>query len=247
MIRFNANLYRIAMLCSSTEATRYYLAGAYIEPHAIKGVTLTATDGHKLVTVYDENGFADESAIIKLTPDAMKACKPGRYERRDVVIASESHDATANVTVVVPDRDENTNALLGTETLEDTPVAFSKGCKIDGTFPDYRRVFPSEVKPLDAMASPSFSTLVTATMTSIANELSAHYTKSKGGVARYNSVSAGGPSLVTFPPAFNAVAVAMPMRSICEAARPSWFDAKPAAPSLAPAATAALETESVLS
>lgn len=226
MIRFNANLYRIAMICSSGEESRYYLQGAYAEPHPVKGVTLTATDGHKLVSIYDENGFADESAIVKLTPEAMKACK-AKNEQRNVVIATGSKDATIVTTIEYPARDETTNAILPNQmVVEDTPAAFSKDCKIDGTFPDYRRVFPQAIKPLDAMASPSFSTLVTAAMTSLALELALHYGEKKSefrGVARYNSADAGGPSLVTFPPEFRAIAVAMPMRSICDTKAPEWF------------------------
>lgn len=226
MIRFNANLYRIAMLCSSNEETRHYLQGAYAEPHPVKGVTLVATDGHKLVAIYDENGFADESAIVKLNPAALKACKPGRDERRDVVIYTGSADAIVMMTECDREGVDTKGNKTGAEILTDTPIAFSKDCKVDGTFPDYHRVFPSEIKKLDAMASPSFSTLVTASMTEIALQLALHYGEKKSefrGVARYNSSNAGGPSLVTFPPTFNAVAVAMPMRSICEATAPAWF------------------------
>lgn len=229
MLRFNANLYRIAMLCSSVEETRFYLQGAFIEPHAVKGVTLTATDGHKAVSIYDENGFADESAIIKLNPAALKACKPGRDERRDVVICTNSADAVVNITTADREGISTSGQKTGAEILTDTPVAFSKGCKVDGTFPDYRRVFPQAIKPLDAMASPSFSTLVTATITDIALQLALHYGERKSafrGMARYISADAGGVSLVTFPPEFNAIAVAMPIRSLCEAKAPTWFAGK---------------------
>jgi hypothetical protein len=219
MIRFNANLYRIAMLCSSNEETRYYLQGAYVEPHAVKGVTLVATDGNKLVAIYDENGFADESAIIKLTPDALKACKPGRYERRDVTIATDSNDATVNVTKVD-----------GTEILADTPVAFSQDCKVDGTFPDYRRVIPASVFFTKDSSSPGLSTIVLNSLSAIASELGKHYGTSKG-VLRINADCDNGPALITFPPTFNAFAVAMPMRTDCETIAPEWFTGKAAAPS----------------
>ena len=40
----------------STEQTRYYLCGVFIEP-ADEGVTMTATDGHRLVTCHDPQFF----------------------------------------------------------------------------------------------------------------------------------------------------------------------------------------------
>lgn len=213
MIRFNANLYRIAMLCSSNEETRYYLQGAFVEPHAVKGVTLTATDGHKAITIYDESGFADEKAIIKLTPAALKACKPGRGERRDVVIAGA--DAVVNVTTV--------EMVEDVETVTDEPVAFSKDCKVDGTYPDYRRIYPSAIEFNVGSSSPAFGTLVMSTLNTVAVELAKHYGNT--GVLRVNASSTNSPALVTFPPAWGAIAVAMPMRALCEDKVPSWFRA----------------------
>jgi DNA polymerase III sliding clamp (beta) subunit (PCNA family) len=228
MIRFNANLYRIAMLCSSQEETRYYLQGAFIERHPVKGVTMTATDGHKLVVVYDETGFADESAIIKLTPEALKACKPGRDERRDVVISTRSADAWINITTCDKEGISTSGKPTGNDILTDTPVTFSKDCKIDGTFPDYRRVFPSPIEFDKTSSSPSFSALVLSTLNTIAVELHKHYSPGRvkgAGTLRINASSTNSPALVTFAPEFNAVAVAMPMRAILEDKQPEWFRA----------------------
>jgi hypothetical protein len=60
-------LYKAALVAASDEETRFYLCGVFIEPHwSGTGVTLTATNGHVLVHIHDENGTADESAIVKL-------------------------------------------------------------------------------------------------------------------------------------------------------------------------------------
>lgn len=233
MIRFNANLYRIAMLSSSKEEASYYLQGAFVEPHAVKGVTMIATDGHKLVAVYDEDGFADESAIVKLTSDALKACK-SKNERRDVVIATGSSDAVVNISSTEQDRDPNTNALIPNSfTTTDTPVAFSKACKIEGTFPDYRRVLPQPVNFTADSAAPSFAAPVLDLLCTVATELAAHYGSSRDafkGALRVNGCETDAPVLVTFPPGHNAFAVAMPMRTKCEAVAPDWFNAAAPAP-----------------
>lgn len=64
MLRFSVELYKAAMLAASTEETRYYLNGVFVEPCVYGGVTLTATDGHVLVCIRDLDGSADESAIV---------------------------------------------------------------------------------------------------------------------------------------------------------------------------------------
>lgn len=235
MIRFNANLYRIAMLASSKEETRYYLNGAFIEPHPVKGVTLVTTDGRKLLAIYDENGAADESAIVRLTPEAMKACKPGKGERRDITIATGSASATVNVTTEAQEGIDEKGRPCGAVVLTDTPVAISANCKIDGTFPDYRRVLPPPAV-FDAKSfAPAFSPLVVDTFCKVSTELAEHYGAS---VAPFRmNANSEGPTLVTFPPNFNAFGVALPMRSACEAVAPAWFgDARHVPAALAEAA-----------
>lgn len=230
MIRFNANLFRIAMICASTEETRYYLNGVNVEPHAVKGVTLTATDGHKAVSLYDPDGFADESAIVRLTKEALKACKPGRNERRDVVIYTRSNDAVVNITTVDREGRDTKGQPTGAEVITDVPVAFSKDCKVDGSYPDYRRVFPSKIEYSEGSSAAAFSSIVLDGLNTVAAELGKHYDPRARfpGVMRINSSDASAPALITFPPTYNAIAVAMPMPATCETAQPAWFTAVPA-------------------
>lgn len=225
MIRFNANLFRIAMICASNEEARYYLNGVHVEPHAVKGVTLTATDGHKAISLHDENGFADETATVRLTKEALKACKPGRNERRDVVIYTASNDATVNITTVDREGRDTKGQPTGAEVITDVPVAFSKDCKIDGTYPDYRRVFPQGCTFSDKSSAAAFATPVIDGLNAVSLELAKHYGQ-RSGVMRINASDADSAALITFPTAFNAVAVAMPMRrATCETAQPAWFTA----------------------
>ena len=75
IIRVNANLFRLAQMTVSTEETRYYLNGIFIQPHAVQGVLLVSTDGHRMTVIHDETGHADQSAIVRLSPEALKLCK----------------------------------------------------------------------------------------------------------------------------------------------------------------------------
>lgn len=239
MLRFNANLFRIAFSCASGEETRYYLKGVYVEPHAQGGVTLTATDGHRLLCVRDETGFADESAIIALG-DALKHCKPKRGERRDVVIATGSKDAAVVNTIEYPARDEKTNAVIPNEmVVEDSPLAMAYGVRVDGSFPDYRRVVPSAFSDKGA---PGFAGNYLAAFGDVATEIAVH-TGQKA--SRHSTDCAspvrilcadderpeGSPALILFPRFENAFGVLMPVRIATDAPIdvPAWFRF-PAAP-----------------
>lgn len=129
MFNVNADMFRAAALFVSSEQTRYYLAGVHIAPHAVAGVTLTATDGHRLLCVHDESGVCDqpEGLIVRADPVAMrKAAKRGRDETEPRRFMSESNDSPAWVTHA-----------------DGEQVAFFKDWRVDGSFPDWRRVMPS--------------------------------------------------------------------------------------------------------
>lgn len=216
MIRCNANLFRIATACQSKEETRYYLCGVLVEPHHTKGVQLVATDGHRMLVIHDENGFADESAIISLGADGLKHCKQKRGMRRDVVIETGAADAT------ISDVFDNKDG-----TLESTPVAVAFKVRIDGTFPAYRKVLP-DTFPADGM--PSFAGVYLASMGNIGVELAQHFTdwtprdsgphRKDGLIARGD---ANGPALVTWPSFDKAFGILMPIRHESNASVPDWF------------------------
>lgn len=227
MIRFNANLFRIAMLSASNEASRYYLRGVYVEPHATKGVTLITTDGHRMLIIHDENGQADESAIISLSPEALKLCKPKRNERRDVRIWTGEKDATICETVAGKEH--------GNETLTDTPLGVSYGCRVDGSYPDYRRVVP---KAFSENAAPSFAGKYLGSMGAIALDLAEHFhqwkpAKDASQRDRRDGVRVlaedcerpnGAPALIQFVSIPQAFGILMPIAvKDTDTSLPSWF------------------------
>lgn len=241
MIRFNANLFRIAFLCASKEETRYYLQGVYVEPHHKKGVTLTTTNGHKLISIHDESGFADECAIINLG-DSIKLCKPKRGERRDVIVYTGGQDAAIVSTTSFIERDK-------TETLTDTPIGMAYKVKIDGCFPGYRRVIP---RSFNNCMAPAFASQFIAELSLVGAELAAHFhdfnAKTHVGNDRKDAmqISAGAdddrpqgsPALFHWPLMPQAVAILMPVAHKGNVATlPAWFSRSPVAAK--PAAQAA--------
>lgn len=211
MIRINANLFRIAYACVSTEDTRYYLGGVFIEPHAKGGVLLVATDGHRMVCIHDETGRADESAIIKLQKDALKHCKPIRGDRRELVLEADSQ--TATIRQVFGPADEP----------EYKPLATAFDVRIDGTFPDYRRVVPTKFKGEEV---PAFNGQLLGSFGDIGAALADSRTCPPMLVSAEDHSS---PALVLWPSCPMAFGVIMPMRAATyDLALPAWFADKPA-------------------
>jgi hypothetical protein len=120
MIQINANLFARVAVAQSTEAGRYYLQGVCIQPHPRgEGVTLTATDGHCLLTAHDPK--ADPATlpagglIVSLGKDGLKAARKGQT----VTIDPAAGDASVD------------NAWRSASTTI-----------VDGAFPDWRRILP---------------------------------------------------------------------------------------------------------
>lgn len=228
MIRCNANLFRIAFACSSSEETRYYLKGVYIHPHATRGVVMVTTDGHRMLVIHDEAGHADESAVINLG-DALKACKPKR-DTRILSIATGAKDA---------------DILAGADAENLAPVAKAFNVRIDGTFPDYERFIPSEFTD---KASPTFAGRYLSAFGSIASDLTQHIgasvSRHDSGTNTPNAVRIlagagkdpeGNPALVLFPDAPFAFGILMPVRDrLASIALPTWFRKPVKAPAIAP-------------
>lgn len=118
---------------------RYYLNGFHVKPHPEKGVILTASNGHCLVTIHDKNGFADGNYIFPISKGLLAASKLKRLcglEISNVLIV----DGVAMVTAISELDDvnsvndvENRNLVSYLEFI--TPI--------DGKYPNVGRFFKS--------------------------------------------------------------------------------------------------------
>jgi DNA polymerase III sliding clamp (beta) subunit (PCNA family) len=128
-----------ATLCASYQDVRYYLNGVLIEPHEERGITLTATNGHKLVSIHDEDGAltnGDSFILAASTRDAfIKAARTKSGRGKPVHITAAPDDANYGV-LVLEHGDTRYRAL-----------------KVDGTFPNWRTVMQG---PTDKGASATF-------------------------------------------------------------------------------------------
>jgi len=112
-------------LAASTEETRYWLKGVYVEVTATT-VTYTATNGHILLSRREDSLEPNTLTGSWIIPsDFIKAAKPGRGTDY------------ATMTTVPGPNDSKMLAFTGTITGMAAPI--------DGTFPDYRRIIPATV------------------------------------------------------------------------------------------------------
>lgn len=203
MIEVNGNLFRAVMAFASTEETRYYLNGVYIEPHET-GALLVATDGHRLVCVHDVDAKCDKAAIVKLPPVMLAALAPEKIVIQDEGDEEECGGDTQSTYAEGPARsltiDADGIATVGKE-LRSAHSVF-----IDGKYPDWRKV----VNAIDLVESAGpfqmFNCEYLATFAKMARLLSEG---NNSQVMFVPGKHAEGPMLVLFPVAANAFAVVM--------------------------------------
>lgn len=126
----------------SRETHRFYLNGVNIEKHPTKkGVVITATDGHRLASMYDEDGRINgaASAIIAVNQDMARAL---RHKK-----ANEFHQRGNVSHVLYGSNTEDINI----DEIGDAHLYTAYNKPIEGTFPDWRRVVPKTFGPVKSM------------------------------------------------------------------------------------------------
>lgn len=114
MIEYNAKKLAAVAFAMSTEKSRYYLCGVYFN-----GQLAVATDGHLMTVAHDDKQDNIEG-IYPISKKAHTAMQNQKAER-----------------VVIQD------AILTVYDDQDVALHMEPCAHIDGTFPDWRRVCPS--------------------------------------------------------------------------------------------------------
>lgn len=203
MISVDANLFRIAAFTVSTEETRYYLHGVYIEPHPVKGVIMTATNGRVLTTIHDESGDMGgcSPAIVRTPGKVLAECKAKKTKK--------TKQTTTEPRLLV-----DPSADLATVQVDGEEKARAYRVIVDGTFPDWRRVHPSQAKDR-AGADAAFSHLVMRVLVDTAAALESPMIMS--------NVDANDVTLVNFPGRPHVSCLATPFRADTTPRRPYWL------------------------
>lgn len=175
---------KAAMVCTSSEETRYYLRGVSIEPEGA-GVAIVSTDGHRLFAARYEPArdaatvFPAEKFIIP--SETIKKALVG-YKAETITL-----------------RRDGDVWFLGDMTFQ----------PIDGVFPEWRRVFPSEETLRDALGTVAqFNPAYMADMGKVAKALA----PGKHTMTPQIHHCGQNPAFVTFPGRDDLFCLVMPMR-----------------------------------
>ena len=151
-VKFNREYLPMLAAFMAVSDTRYYLNGFHVKPHPDQGVILTATDGHRLVTIHDEEGLADGQYIFPITKKFLAAAKKTKHDENKSVL--DSIQIIGNKAYVLSwgqvdgldffeDKDEESMALV-------SHVEYIS--EIQGRFPDTERLFKGlKLSPVESV------------------------------------------------------------------------------------------------
>lgn len=197
-LSINAEYVRLAQGFCSTEDLRYYLKGVQVEPHPSgKGVLIIATSGLVAGIFYDRTGIADRNYLLELDNPTIAALKIGRGEKKNRILTIKNDRLTVT-------------HQKGHE-LHIKPNAI----EIDGTYPDWRRIIPSEFETYQS--APTIDTLLLKPFTAACKSLC-----DKSGVVMLTSSPDRGPISCRIHHA-DFMGVIMQMRDDVEGATVDWL------------------------
>jgi hypothetical protein len=209
---------RAVLVAVSTEETRYYLNGINLE-FTPNGIVMAATDGHRMIVLRQPYG-----------EHAATAAHASVIVPRDLV---------AKLKVKLRTLDETTLTIAddGKLLFEHAGEMFG-GARMDGTFPDYRRVVPQDLDGKPAQYNPQYLADFAKARQELTGQKADRDGKSSP-IVRYNGES---PAVVDFAwdTGFQAFGVIMPLRTTDRTLYYTWASAPAAAwPDATPAASAA--------
>ena len=140
----DADLFMRVRRAVGTEETRYYLTGVYVEPHPDGGALMVGTEGRAMLVAHDPDGVAPAPTIVKLTlPE-----EPAR-DRADCcdeycALTPVSYSAV-RLNFALPQKGPGIAHFL----RKDDSWRHAIVERIDGRFPDWRKVFdsPKKIEP----------------------------------------------------------------------------------------------------
>ena len=192
-MELDLKLVKAAAICASKEETRYYLKGVAIQASA-KGVFIVATDGHRLAAFKQLQGYDGESFNIIIPLDIIAKIK---LNKKDPFATLKLADGLLNQWSI---------------THDGSTITFSV---IDGTFPDWQRIIPSELNGKTAQ----FNMTYLGDFAKVAKAL----TGSETSVSIAHN--GDGPALLSFGDEVDGLGVLMPFRKSIQVKTPNWVTA----------------------
>jgi hypothetical protein len=150
----SASAVRAAASCMAKCDIRYYLNGVFIEPHT-EGVTITATNGHMLLSIIDRTGYTKAPVICSI-PKHVKKAMPLRHM---------ADDGRAHRLVLIDVPQAKKQALTLTSVTDSSEIVTDLSEHIvDAHFPDWRSVIrsaPDVATPVTGMLNAQYVSALT--------------------------------------------------------------------------------------
>ena len=147
-IRFDRQYLPMLADFMAVKDVRFYLNGFHVKPHPDSGVILTATDGHRLVTIHDKDGQSDGEYILPISKPLLAATKKSNTDG----LPLNSVQFIDNKAFVLHWSDDAEFDFF--ENDDESPmhqVSYVEYItQIDGRFPNTKRIFKDfKLKPVD--------------------------------------------------------------------------------------------------
>ena len=213
-MKITAELFALAYEAVSTEETRYYLNGVFVQPHPIKGAFLVSTDGHRMIVVYDDKAAVTEPAIVSLPKFALQQLQNKKgFKLETKSIAVDIAGKTATVVVEQVDK----NGLV----VKSNQIVTAHNVIIDGTYPDWQRVCPKgKMEPTGVVG---LNSKYVASMGKFGDKFRA---MNRGGMyfMKPEGQNDDGPVMIRWGDIHHIFAVLMPFRTDIELSSPSFME-----------------------
>lgn len=213
MIKVSAELFALSYEAVSSEETRYYLNGVFVQPHHDNGAFLVSTDGHRMVVVHDATAEVSQSAIITLPKFAVQQLAPRkgfRLETKSLVV-----DVDAKTATLVAETANKEGMITRTEN-----IVTAHNVIIDGTFPDWKKVCPKG--EMESAGVVGMNSRYVASMGKFGTKFDS---PNRGGMyfMKPKAQDAGGPVMIRWGNVHHVFAVVMPFRTDIELSVPAFF------------------------
>lgn len=141
----NATVARMLLPFICTEETRYYLCGISIEPHPNGGALCIATNGHVMGLVHDVDAICDRKTLVSVAGLKKLAKKPAQRDQ-ELWLSLRNEDRSDNYACLI--QAENAAEACEADPLGPNTIEVAHQVLIEGTFPDWQRLFPRAETPM---------------------------------------------------------------------------------------------------
>ena len=144
--RLNPRMFAAACMYMANKDVRYYLCGVAIQPHPEKGVYILGCNGHVLIVMHDEHGYVDQDRIISIADKTMIKALGGKKDGTLFISEKASWFKECEIGEKASEQ--------SSDFFENPPKRYSLSSLIEGKYPDWTKVIPTQEALLGTYSLP---------------------------------------------------------------------------------------------